>query len=63
LHDGSLLLGALGVFRKPFAGSGSTLAAAEALGYLSIGADRDQGYYAMARSAFGPLSALEVGQP
>jgi hypothetical protein len=53
----------LGIVYDPFAGSGSTLAAAEALGYLSIGTDRDQGYYALARSAFGSLSALKVGEP
>lgn len=50
----------IGIIYDPFAGSSSTLAAAEANGYLSIGTDRDTGYYALARQAFGPLSVLPV---
>lgn len=56
----SLPLG-LGIVYDPFAGSGSTLAAAEAVGYRSVGTDRDHGYFAMAQQAFGPLSELLVG--
>jgi site-specific DNA-methyltransferase (adenine-specific) len=44
----------------PFAGSGSTLAAAEANGYRSIGTDRDPQYFDMARTAFPKLAALQV---
>jgi DNA modification methylase len=55
----SLPLG-IGIIYDPFAGSSSTLAAAEALGYRSIGTDRDPQYFAMARTAFPQLAALEV---
>jgi site-specific DNA-methyltransferase (adenine-specific) len=50
----------VGVVYDPFAGSGSTLAAAEAIGYKALGTDRDQQYFKMAKTAFGPLSTLEV---
>jgi DNA modification methylase len=52
----------VGIVYDPFAGSGSTLAAAEALGYIAIGTDHDDNYYALARKAFGPLSYLSVGE-
>lgn len=52
----------IGIVYDPFAGSGSTLAAAEAVGYRGIGTDRDATYYALAREAFGPLSTLAVGE-
>lgn len=51
----------IGVVYDPFAGSGSTLAAAEAVGYHAIGTDRDINYYAMARGSFAALSQLPVG--
>jgi site-specific DNA-methyltransferase (adenine-specific) len=38
-----------------FAGAGSTLAAAEAVGYRSIGIEKDQHYYEMARKAIPKL--------
>ena len=50
----------IGIVYDPFAGSGSTLAAAEALGYHSIGTDRDAQYFHMAREAFPHLAALQV---
>jgi len=50
----------IGIVYDPFAGSGSTLAAAEANGYLSIGTDRDTQYYAMARKSFAGLAALQL---
>lgn len=53
----------VGIVYDPFAGSGSTLAAAAAIEYTAIGTDRDQGYHTLARAAFGPLSALSVGAP
>jgi len=44
----------IGIVYDPFAGSSSTLAAAEANGYLSIGTDRDAGYYALGREVLLP---------
>lgn len=51
-----------GVIVDPFAGSGSTLAAANAVGYRSIGIERDEDYVAMARVALPQLSRLAVKQ-
>jgi len=48
-----------GVVLDPFAGSGSTLAAAEAVGYASVGVERDARYFALARAAIPKLAALE----
>lgn len=50
----------IGIVYDPFAGSGSTLAAAEAAGYRSIGTDRDPGYYSIGREAFTALATLPV---
>lgn len=50
----------IGIIYDPFAGSGSTLAAGDALGLHSIGTDRDTEYFRMARSAFPRLAALQV---
>jgi site-specific DNA-methyltransferase (adenine-specific) len=55
----SLPLG-IGIVYDPFAGSGSTLAAAEAIGYRSIGTDSDREYFAMAKKGFERLSSLQV---
>lgn len=52
----------IGIVYDPFAGSGSTLAAAEAVGYHAIGTDRDATYFALARKAFVPLSTLSVAE-
>ncbi len=49
---------ARGVVLDPFAGSGSTLAAAEWLGYESIGVERDAGYFDLALRAVPALAAL-----
>jgi site-specific DNA-methyltransferase (adenine-specific) len=49
-----------GVVCDPFMGSGSTVAAAEALGYRSIGVEKHDAYYQMAREAIRPLSLLPV---
>ena len=50
----------LGIIYDPFAGSGSTLAAAEAVGYRAIGSDHDPTCFEMSRKAFAGLSALAV---
>lgn len=49
-----------GVVLDPFAGSGSTLAAAQAVGYESIGLERDPEYFKMACDAIPKLSELSV---
>ena len=48
----------IGIIYDPFAGSASTLAAAEALGYRAIGTDRDEQYLQMGQRAFAALVAL-----
>lgn len=47
-----------GVVLDPFAGSGSTLAAAEAVGYESIGLERDEAYFEIASKAIPKLVKL-----
>lgn len=49
----------MGMILDPFAGSGSTLAAAESLGYSSLGIERDSEYYNLACNAIPKLTALE----
>lgn len=49
-----------GIVYDPFAGCGSTLAAAAHLGYQSIGTERDPLYFDMALNAIPALSQLEV---
>jgi len=44
-----------GVILDPFAGAGSTLAAAEATGYESIGVENDKYFFDMARKAIPRL--------
>ena len=48
-----------GTVLDPFAGSGSTLAAAEALGYQSIGLENDPEYFSMACDAIPRLAQFE----
>lgn len=50
-----------GVVLDPFAGSGSTLAAAEAIGYRSIGVEKDRRFFDMARKAIPKLAAFKNG--
>lgn len=57
LVHASLPLGK-GIVLDPFAGSGSTLAAASALGYQSVGIERDPEYIDLARRAFEGLKSL-----
>jgi DNA modification methylase len=49
-----------GVILDPFAGAGSTLAAANVVGYDSIGIESDPHYAAMAREAIPKLAGLSV---
>lgn len=49
-----------GMLLDPFAGAGSTLAAAEAVGYRSIGVERDSRYFKLAQSSIAKLAELEV---
>jgi len=53
----SLPLG-IGIVYDPFAGSASTLAAAQAVGYKAVATERDAGYFALGQSAFQGLAAL-----
>ena len=50
-----------GVVLDTFAGSGATLAAAEAVGYASIGVESDPAYFAMAVDAIPRLAAFSTG--
>jgi site-specific DNA-methyltransferase (adenine-specific) len=54
-----------GMVLDPFAGSGATLAAAQAVGYESLGLEVDPAYFQLARDAIPALAALPVpdGQP
>ncbi len=50
-----------GVLLDPFAGSGSTLAAAEAVGYQSIGIELDKHFVEVAKRGIPALVALPIG--
>jgi DNA modification methylase len=52
-----------GIVLDPFAGSGSTLAACNAIGYSSIGVEKDTIYAEMAEKAIGPLSRIQLVDP
>lgn len=52
-----------GVVLDPFAGSGSTLAAAISVGYTSIGLERDDQYFSIAQSAIPKLAAYKTAKP
>lgn len=49
-----------GVILDPFAGAGSTLAAAEAVGYKSIGIEKDFHFFEIARGAIPRLARLKI---
>jgi site-specific DNA-methyltransferase (adenine-specific) len=55
----SLPLGS-GVIVDPFMGSGSTIAAAEALGYRGIGVERYKKYFDSSQSAISKLASLHT---
>ncbi len=48
-----------GIVLDPFCGSGSTLAAAEAVGYASIGLEQDHRYFELARDAIPRLAQYQ----
>ena len=50
-----------GIVLDPFAGSGSTLAAAVAVGYESVGVELDPEYIKIAQAAIPRLSTIPVG--
>ena len=50
-----------GIVLDPFAGSGSTLAAAEAIGYQSIGIEKDSRYFDLAITAIPKLVIFKNG--
>lgn len=52
-----------GVVCDPFAGGGSTLAAANAIGYHSVGIEMDPEYYALAKNSIQELAALRMLPP
>ena len=49
-----------GIVCDPFMGSGSTIAAAEALAYRSNGVEKYESFYRLASCAVGPLSRVPV---
>jgi site-specific DNA-methyltransferase (adenine-specific) len=60
LVRGVLPLGS-GIVCDPFAGSGSTLAAANAVGYDSIGVEKDRTYFDLAKKSIEKLSQFGTG--
>jgi DNA modification methylase len=59
LARGCLPLGE-GTILDPFAGSGSTLAACNAVGYKSVGVEMDQEYFELAERSIPALTKLQV---
>jgi DNA modification methylase len=49
-----------GIVLDPFAGAASTLAAAEAVGYQSVGVERDARYFTMATRSLPRLASLKL---
>ena len=52
-----------GVVLDPFAGSGSTLAATETMGYQSVGVEKDPEYFRIAQKAVPALARLNFNGP
>ncbi|HDD05127.1 MAG TPA: site-specific DNA-methyltransferase [Candidatus Aenigmarchaeota archaeon] len=52
-----------GIVLDPFMGAGSTIAAAEAVGYDSIGIEIDKEYFKIAQEAIPKLSSISTGLP
>ena len=51
-----------GIILDPFAGAGSTLAAAEAIGYESVGVEKDEHFFAIACEAIPKLARITCSQ-
>jgi len=51
-----------GIVLDPFMGSGSTIAAAEAIGYAAIGIERHENYFKMATEAVPQLALINTNQ-
>lgn len=51
-----------GVVLDPFMGGGSTIAAAEAVGYKSVGVELDPVFFRVAEQAIPKLAALVMGE-
>jgi site-specific DNA-methyltransferase (adenine-specific) len=51
-----------GVILDPFMGAGSTIAAAAAIGYTSIGIEHDPAYYGLAQQAVPALARIALNQ-
>jgi site-specific DNA-methyltransferase (adenine-specific) len=49
-----------GILLDPFMGSGSTIAAAEAVGYSALGIEKNPDYYHLSLTSIPALSALDV---
>jgi site-specific DNA-methyltransferase (adenine-specific) len=49
-----------GIVLDPFAGSGSTLAAAAVVGYQCVGIEKDFHYFELARNAILGLARLKI---
>lgn len=49
-----------GIVLDPFMGAGSTIAAAQAVGYKSVGIERDKAYFKVAEKAIPALAELSV---
>ena len=52
-----------GIVADPFMGSGSTIAACEAVGYRGVGVERGADYYTQARNAVPRLAAVNARAP
>ena len=52
-----------GLVLDPFAGAGSTLAAAESVGYQSVGIEKDSHFFEIAREAIPKLARLKTREP
>ena len=50
-----------GIIYDPFSGSGSTLAAASAVGHYAVGTERHPSYFAMATGAIPALAKISIG--
>ena len=52
-----------GIVLDPFAGSGSTIAAAQRLGYAALGIERSREYFDKSKTAVEPLAQVRCAEP